>query len=404
MATRDDELLYAEPTGPVKKSWVKVGLAAGAVLFLLVFLVFMTSATRGQAERSVERQTRKETVVTEPPPLPRPRFGVVDTPERQAMVEPRSVYRPASVGSETTQKPVDKLEEERQKRDVESLYASNVVFRAGGTPKPAGAGRGSDRRVDMPTAEDVAERVLRSFGGQSALQAQVPSDAPPVVAPTSSERQAAQAGRGRNERETPDVTPPIDDSGPLHRVMEGSIIDAVVGYRLDGSNASPVNAKVTVPFLSHDLKHVLIPADTKIIGETKPVQMQGETRLVVLFHRLIFPDGSSRSLDQFKGLSQVGTMGLKDQVNRHYLSTFGAAAAIAVVTGAGQAIGNRGFSRGSNGTTVIAGNMGNGVGQATSQVLNRFLNRLPTITIREGARFKLYVSSDIELPAYPSTL
>ena len=34
------------------------------------------------------------------------------------------------------------------------------------------------------------------------------------------------------------------------------------------------------------------------------------------------------------------------------------------------------------------------------QVMNRFLNRLPTITIREGHRVKVYLTSDIELPAY----
>ena len=32
--------------------------------------------------------------------------------------------------------------------------------------------------------------------------------------------------------------------------------------------------------------------------------------------------------------------------------------------------------------------------------INRFLNRLPTITIREGHRVKIYVTSDLELPAY----
>jgi type IV secretion system protein VirB10 len=38
------------------------------------------------------------------------------------------------------------------------------------------------------------------------------------------------------------------------------------------------------------------------------------------------------------------------------------------------------------------------------QVMNRFLNRLPTITIREGHRVKVYLTSDIELPAYISAV
>ena len=53
-----------------------------------------------------------------------------------------------------------------------------------------------------------------------------------------------------------------------------------------------------------------------------------------------------------------------------------------------------------NRTVVIAGGVGDATSQATLQVMNRFLNRLPTITIREGHRVKVYLTSDIELPAY----
>jgi hypothetical protein len=51
-------------------------------------------------------------------------------------------------------------------------------------------------------------------------------------------------------------------------------------------------------------------------------------------------------------------------------------------------------------TVIIAGGVGDATSQATLQVMNRFLNRLPTITIREGHRVKVYLTSDVELPAY----
>ena len=44
----------------------------------------------------------------------------------------------------------------------------------------------------------------------------------------------------------------------------------------------------------------------------------------MLFHRVTMPDGYSVSLDQFKGLNQVGETGLRDQVNHHYAQIFGA--------------------------------------------------------------------------------
>ena len=61
-----------------------------------------------------------------------------------------------------------------------------------------------------------------------------------------------------------------------------------------------------------------------------------------------------------------------------------------------------GMGTAGNNTVVIAGGLGNATAQATTQVMSHFLNRLPTVTIREGHRVKVYLTSDLELPAYDS--
>ena len=205
------------------------------------------------------------------------------------------------------------------------------------------------------------------------------------------------------ERAVPDATDPIRSVGPLHRVLEGTVIETVLTNRLDGSAASPVNCLVTTPLYSHDGQHVLIPAGSRVLGETKPVQTLGDSRLAVAFHRVVLPDGSTRRLDQFMGLNDRGDAGLHDQVNRHYRSTFGASAAIGLITGLAQYLGTAGLSRGAGERSlVIAGGASDATAQATAQTMNRFLNRLPTITIREGHRVTIYVTNDLELPAYES--
>jgi type IV secretion system protein TrbI len=162
-----------------------------------------------------------------------------------------------------------------------------------------------------------------------------------------------------------------------------------------------VNCLVTNPIYADRGQTVLIPAGSRVLGETKPVQTVGESRLAVVFHRLLLPDGRSVDLDQFTGLNPVGDAALRDQVNQHYWSTFGAASAVGLISGLGQSLGSIGFGQGSGDRTmVIAGGSGTAVSEATAQVLARFLNRLPTITIREGHRVKVYVTSDLELPAY----
>jgi type IV secretion system protein VirB10 len=171
-------------------------------------------------------------------------------------------------------------------------------------------------------------------------------------------------------------------------LLEGTVIDAVLTNRLDGASAAPVNCLVTNPVYSHSGQHIVIPAGARVLGRTTPVQSLGETRLAVSFHRLVLPDGSTYPLDQFMGLNQIGDSGLRDRVNQHYLSTFGAAAAVGLITGLSQFVGTAGFGR------------ADATGQASAQVMQRFLNRLPTITIREGHRVKVDLTSDIELPAY----
>jgi type IV secretion system protein VirB10 len=245
----------------------------------------------------------------------------------------------------------------------------------------------------MDEIADAALRATTRAAGLAGVAPQAPTAAPLSPAPVTPQFEQPR---------TPERTAPISPAGPLHRILEGTIVDAVLTNRLDGTSAAPVNCLVTNPLYSHSGQHILIPAGARLLGETKPVQSFGETRLAVSFHRLVMPDGRTYRLDQFLGLNQIGDAGLKDRVNQHYLATFGAAAAVGLISGLSQFIGSAGLGRGDGDdrTVIIAGGVGDATSQATLQVMNRFLNRLPTVTIREGHRVKVYLTSDLELPAY----
>lgn len=299
----------------------------------------------------------------------------------------------------------DPIVEERRRREYESLFASNVVLsrrpeserpdqgQSGTMPGGAPAQAGSQ----SPSVEEVADAVVRATAKTAGAFG---SAAPATQAPAAAGATEARP-RDPAQRRTPDYTPPISAAGPLYRVLEGTIVDTVLTNRLDGAMAAPVNCLVTNALYSHTGRQVLVPAGARILGETKPVQAFGETRLAVSFHRLLMPDGRSYRLDEFLGLNQIGDAGLRDKVNQHYLSTFGAAAAVGLISGLSQYLGSAGLGSGDgNRTIVIAGGVGDATSQAAMQVMSRFLNRLPTITIREGHRVKVYLTSDIELPAY----
>ena len=149
---------------------------------------------------------------------------------------------------------------------------------------------------------------------------------------------------------------------------------------------------------SHDRQRLLIPAGSKLLGETKKVDAFGQTRLAVMFHRLIMPDGYSVSLDQSKGLNQAGDAGLRDQVNNHYLRIFGVSLAIGALGAVAQ--GGTSGPLTASGTDVMRQGFAQSTAQSSAQILDKFLNIMPTVTIREGHRFKIYLSGDLALPEY----
>lgn len=111
------------------------------------------------------------------------------------------------------------------------------------------------------------------------------------------------------------------------------------------------------------------------------------------------PNGTTYQLERVVGLNQAGDTGLRDQVDQHYLATFGAASAVGLLSGLSQAFGARGLS-GDAPAVVVAGGAGDANAQAGTRVLDRFLNRPPTITIREGHRVQVYLTADVDLPTY----
>jgi len=320
---------------------------------------------------------------------------------RQAALDAHAPSMPA-LPSDDAPAPVDPLVAERQRRDYESLFASNVAL----SRRPEGQQPDASRRSGAPSLnpsltpgepsiDEIAAAVVRATA-RTASAGAVPAAGPQVVAVATSTTDTPHGERPRAQ-----LTPRISAGGPLHRVLEGTVIDAVLTNRLDGASAAPVNCLVTNALYSHSGQQVLIPAGARVLGETQAVQALGQTRLAVAFHRLLMPDGSTVPLDQFSGLNQIGDSGLRDQVNHHFLSTFGAAGAIGLISGLSQLLGNAAFGVGEgNRTVVIAGGAADATAQASAQVMSRFLNRLPTITIREGHRVKVYITSDLDLPEW----
>lgn len=390
------------PRGVLPKgvqTWLMVALAVG-----MLGIIFLTGNPDGSAPPRPANQPTA-TPSTDRVRDYQERLRLLDEQAardlRQAALDAQASPMPSEPFDEAPP-PVDPLVAERQRREYESLFASNVVLsrRPDGQQPDAGQ-RATGSSIDPPlpqgepSIDEIADAVVRATTRSGGAMAAPPVNPQMVQAAAP---QSVDAARGSS---TAQPTARISAVGPLHRVLEGTVIDAVLTNRLDGATAAPVNCLVTNPLYSHSGQHILIPAGARVLGETRPVQALGQTRLAVAFHRLLMPDGSTVPLDQFRGLNQIGDSGLRDKVNHHFLSTFGASAAVGLVSGLSQLLGNAAFGMGDGDrTVVIAGSAADSTAQASAQVMSRFLNRMPTITIREGHRVKVYITSDLDLPEW----
>ncbi|MCE5306093.1 MAG: TrbI/VirB10 family protein [Acidobacteriales bacterium] len=288
------------------------------------------------------------------------------------------------------------IEVEKEKREYQSLFASNVAL---------------SYRKDAVDSE-----VTRT--DHAAVQPGTPSQAPalyPWPYPTTA---ATPATAGQPSLERTQAKAParelagdtiarehhgIDASlqqavGKQHRLFEGTLIETVLTNRLDGSFSGPVNCLVTTDVYSHDLQHLLIPKGSRVLGEVKRNDSLGQQRLAVSFHRLIMPDGYSVSLDQFTGLNQIGETGLRDKVNHHYAQVFGVSLAIGAIAGLANV--NTGYGADSSSMDAYRQGVASSLSQSSLRILDRYLNILPTFTIREGMRVKVILTGDLTLPDY----
>lgn len=177
----------------------------------------------------------------------------------------------------------------------------------------------------------------------------------------------------------------------LFRLFEGTSIQTVLKNALDGSFTGPVRCVVKEAIWSEDGEALLIPKGAVFLGEAKRVEESNQTRLAVTFKRLLRGDGYSLALEAAPGLDSAGQAGLKDKVDNHRKRTFGISGLIGLLGGVAHFAGQG---------NPYAWGVGRSMGNSATNSLSRYLNAIPTITIRKGHPVMVYLPNDLLLPQY----
>ena len=312
--------------------------------------------------------------------------------------DPQQTPQPGGAGNSNDPRPEDVLQAERKKRAYLSLFASNVAltYRKSPANTPVIDTASSGPNPVAPGPEAQIAQLMKD------LQPSPGSAAPQVPASAPARNDSAETPHDRKEEARNPAAVPAGAAnaaaGKTQVLFEGTILETVLINRLDGQFSGPIECLLSTDVYSNDRQHLLIPSGSKLLGETRKVDTFGQTRLAVVFHRVIMPDGFSAGLDRFQGLNQIGDAGLRDQVNNHYLRIFGTSLALGAIGAVAEA-GTSGALTASSGDLMRQG-FAQSTAQSSAQILDKFLNVLPTVTIREGHRVKVYLSGDLALPDY----
>ncbi|GAB3046204.1 hypothetical protein GCM10027214_05130 [Stenotrophomonas tumulicola] len=185
-----------------------------------------------------------------------------------------------------------------------------------------------------------------------------------------------------------------------YQVMAGTVVTGALVTGIKSDLPGDVIATVTEPVYDTAAgRFLLIPQGSRILGRYNSQVSYGQSRVQVVWNRIILPDTSSLTLDNLVGTDPAGYAGLEDGVDWHWDRIF-AGAVLTTLLGVGAELAAP-ENRQDGDRIIIAGRDSaqdsiNQVGQMT----RRNLNIQPTLTERPGLPVRIIVNRDLVLRPY----
>jgi type IV secretory pathway VirB10-like protein len=269
------------------------------------------------------------------------------------------------------------------------------------------------------TQEAESARTSRLFATTNARE----RPTTPITSPTtiSTDQQAAtQIGQveappldpdsilNMQDRKLAFLTAPVDRktvspdrlANPASRyvVQAGAVIPAALITGIRSDLPGQVTAQVTEHvYDSPTGRYLLIPQGAKLIGQYDSQISFGQDRVLLVWTRLIMPNGRSIVLERQPGADTQGFAGLEDGVDQHWGRLF-MAAALSTLLGVGSELGATNNDHAI--VTALRRGSTDSLNQTGQQIVRRNLNIQPTLTIRPGFPVRVIVNRDLVLAPY----
>jgi type IV secretion system protein VirB10 len=181
-------------------------------------------------------------------------------------------------------------------------------------------------------------------------------------------------------------------------VQAGTVIPAALITGIRSDLPGQITAQVTEDvYDSPTGQYLLIPQGARLIGQYDSSVAFGQNRVLLVWTRLIMPNGMSIVLERLPGADTQGYAGLQDGVDNHWGMLFKAAVLSTLLS-----VGAEAGTSDSENNLAQAIRMGasNSISQTGQQILERQLNIQPTLTIRPGFPVRVLVTRDLVLARY----
>ncbi len=186
-----------------------------------------------------------------------------------------------------------------------------------------------------------------------------------------------------------------------YELKAGSIIPGALVTAINTDLPGEIIGQVTENvYDSASGNYLLVPQGSKLLGKYQSLVSNGQNRALLVWQRLIYPNGNSIVLDGMAGTDQIGQSGLADQVDYHLDKLVEATVLSTAIAYAGNLARNPG-SRNANSNGDVVGDT---VAQQADRVGEKFIDReldvQPTIKIRSGWPLRVLVNKDMILEPY----
>lgn len=197
-----------------------------------------------------------------------------------------------------------------------------------------------------------------------------------------------------------------------YMVAQGKVIDAILETAINTDLPGPLRAIVSHDIYAESGREIMIPKGSRLIGAYHSNIKRGQTRVYVIWARLIRPDGIDIKIDS-PGIDALGRAGVEGYTDNKYAEMLAASLltssiSIAIGVGADALLDDSGTSSTStsDGTTTSSGSAGSqailqGIQQfssTTSNIVKSIIEQQPTITVDQGTRIKVFVNRDLIMP------